>query len=613
MNFSDKLKVSAYKTYRTQNPNDMHNEIEDLLRTAREFRKKRNPEGLKFAEKAYELARKAKNVPLLIDSFRERLSYSFSVLSDYEGAAKIAEELLEVVDKEEYPEATAQAWNSLGVKNDIIGNYIASRDYYLLAIGLLEAYKNITPRGISTLANAFYNLSKLFVQIDVGEEHFEYLAKADKLFASIGDSTGQARVWNLKATLLPNDAPMEERLALFEEALKHFEKGEDLTGCASCLTNVGFAHCHLKNFEKGIPLMLQGYEMLKKLDNAPMLGFLLHQLAEAERMRGNNEAALDYLRQSEEILLKANAKVFLNVVYKGWATTLADIGDYEGAYSKLLNFVDQVTERIGFDRHAAVAEAKLRFELEKKEKESELLKKKNIEIELFNERLQQSNAELNQFAYVASHDLKEPLRMVSNYMQLLEKSLAGNLNEDQAAYMRFASDGAKRMYSLIDSLLLFSRATVDTALQEVDLNDVLDEVSRTVMGSSSRPVDMDADDLPYVLADSHQMVQVFQNLIANAVKYNDKEIVKVRVAVTTDSDPKMYQITIADNGIGIPLQHREKVFDLFKRLHHKEQYSGTGIGLSICKKIIGQTGGRIGIEDSELGGTAFVFTLPAAR
>ncbi len=591
----------------------MQNEIEDLLRTAKEFRKKRNPEGLKFAEKAYDLARKGNYIPLLIDCFRERLNYSFSVLSDYEGAAKLAEELLEVVNKEEYPEATAQAWNSLGIKSDITGDYIASRDYYLLTIGLLEEYKEITPKGVSTLANALYNLSKLFIQINVGEEHLEYLAKSDKLFASINDSTGQARVWNLKATLLPDSAPMQERLQLFEEALKHFEKGDDLTGYASCLANVGFAHCHLKDFEIGIPMMLDAYERLKKLNNLPMLGFLLHQIAEAERMRGNHKAALDYLQQAEETLLKAEAKVFLNVLYKGWATTLADIGDYEGAYKKLLNFVDQVTERIGFDRHAAVAEAKLRFELEKKEKESALLKKKNIEIELFNERLQQSNAELNQFAYVASHDLKEPLRMVSNYMQLLEKSLQSNLNEDQTAYIHFASDGAKRMYSLIDSLLLFSRATVDTALQEVDLNDVLDEVSRTVTGSNSRPVDIEAMELPYVLADYHQMVQVFQNLIANAVKYNDKEIVKIRVTGVADSDLRMHQITIADNGIGIPLQHREKVFDLFKRLHHKEQYSGTGIGLSICKKIISQTGGRIRIEDSELGGTAFVFTLPAPR
>jgi light-regulated signal transduction histidine kinase (bacteriophytochrome) len=198
--------------------------------------------------------------------------------------------------------------------------------------------------------------------------------------------------------------------------------------------------------------------------------------------------------------------------------------------------------------------------------------------------------------------------MVSNYMQLLEKSFQKELTEDQASYMQFASEGAKRMYTLIDSLLIFSRATADTAFQDVDLNDVIDEVTRIVVSSSNRAVNINCGEMPAVLADHSQMVQVFQNIVANAVKYNDKEAVLISISHTIEDDA--HRITIADNGIGIEARYREKVFELFKRLHHRDTYSGTGIGLSICKKIIHQMNGRIWIEDSPMGGAAFVFTIP---
>jgi light-regulated signal transduction histidine kinase (bacteriophytochrome) len=199
--------------------------------------------------------------------------------------------------------------------------------------------------------------------------------------------------------------------------------------------------------------------------------------------------------------------------------------------------------------------------------------------------------------------------MVSNYIQLLEKSCAGKMDEDQQTYMRYANEGAKRMYKLIDSLLTFSRATIDTELRLVDLNDVLDDVERIVSSSSSKPVRIDRDDLPNILGDYSQMSQLFQNLVANAVKYNEADEIVIYVAYKPED--QAHRIEFHDNGIGIPEQYREQVFDIFKRLHSRDSYSGTGIGLSICKKIIHRLNGRIWVEDSLLGtGSAFVFTIP---
>ncbi len=587
----------------------MEKEIEDLLKQSKALRDERNIGGVKTSEKAYKLAAKTNNVELQIKAFRELIGFHYALTSNYAEAERLCNEFREFVTPEEYPEVCAQIANILGICSDVAGNYFEARNYYLQTIEWLESRTDLSRDGWVSLANAYYNLSKLYQHIEVAEERFDYLDKAKKIFEQLEDNDGLARVWNLKAAMLSDETLIEERLSVFAKALSYYKHGKDVTGHALCLCNVGLCYVHMGRYDDGLERMLAALEIIRKSNSAPMIGFTLFQIGEAYRLKGDHQSALTCLQESEQVLLKGNAKVFLNVVYHEWAINLAAVGDYKEAYFKTLSYIDQVADRMKFDRESVEAQARTKFELNKKQKESEILRIKNAEIELFNERLQQSNAELNQFAYVASHDLKEPLRMVSNYMQLLERSFDKNaLSDDQREYMRYASDGAKRMYSLIDSLLVFSRATADTAYTETDLNDVLDEVSRTIVSSSSKPVNIDADRLPYVMADYTQMIRLFQNIIANAVKYNDKETIEIRITATHENN--LHRIAIADNGIGIDEKHREKVFELFKRLHPKESYSGTGIGLSICKKIIQQMNGRIWIEDSELGGASFVFTIP---
>ncbi|MCW5906707.1 MAG: tetratricopeptide repeat protein [Chitinophagales bacterium] len=587
----------------------MQSEIEDLLKQSEQYLERKDTAGLQFAENAYRLAKQSKDVPLLVKAYRFLMGFHYRLTSNYAEAAKLCKEIQQLIVPDEYPEVFAQSCNILGICNDVQGNYFISRNHYLQTIDLLEKRSDLSNDGKIALGNAYHNLSKLYQQIEIADERLDYLDKAKEIFESIGNNEGLARVWNLKASVLPGNTPIEDRLAVFEKAFGYYEHGKDQHGRAMCLANIGLCYAHMGRHDEGIERMLAALEIIKELNSAPMTGFTLFQIAEAYRLKGDNYTSLRYLEDAEKTLLDGNARVFLNVVYQEWATNLAAVGQYKEAYEKAQKYIEQVSDRMKFDREAAVAQAKMKFDLEEKERESELLKKKNEEIEMFNERLQQTNAELNQFAYVASHDLKEPLRMVSNYMQLLEKSFPKNLlSKDQHDYMRYASDGAKRMYSLIDSLLVFSRATVDAAFREIDLNDVLDEVTRTVVSSSSKNVNIISDKLPEVLADYHQMVQVFQNIIANAVKYNEHDAVEVRV--TYDLQNNMHRIAISDNGIGIDEKHRDKVFELFKRLHHRDSYSGTGIGLAICKKIISQMHGKIWVEESELGGTAFVFTIP---
>ncbi len=238
------------------------------------------------------------------------------------------------------------------------------------------------------------------------------------------------------------------------------------------------------------------------------------------------------------------------------------------------------------------------------------LKKAEKILKLKLEELARSNAELEQFAYVSSHDLQEPLRMITSYLQLLQRRYQGNLDDKADKYIHFAVDGASRMQNLINDLLEFSRVTTRGREPEpIDCESVLDQVlSNLELYIKENKATISHDPLPEVRADPTQLAQVFQNLIINGIKFHSEEAPIIHISAEKKESEWIF--SVQDNGIGIDPQYSEKIFEVFKRLHKKEEYPGTGIGLAICKKIIERHGGRIWVE-SELGkGSTFYFTLP---
>ena len=227
--------------------------------------------------------------------------------------------------------------------------------------------------------------------------------------------------------------------------------------------------------------------------------------------------------------------------------------------------------------------------------------------------LQRSNAELEQFAYVASHDLQEPLRMVASYTQLLAERYRGHLDERADRYIHYAVDGARRMQGLVNDLLDLSRVgTRGGELVPVDSRAVVDWVLRTLRRSIEEcEAEVVCGELPAIRADEVQLGQVFQNLIGNALKFRSDQPPRIRVeAARADGG---YEFAVADNGIGIDPQYSETVFQLFRRLHSRERYDGSGIGLAIVKKIVERHGGRVWFDSPAGGGTVFHFTMPATE
>ena len=226
--------------------------------------------------------------------------------------------------------------------------------------------------------------------------------------------------------------------------------------------------------------------------------------------------------------------------------------------------------------------------------------------------LARSNAELEQFAYVASHDLQEPLRMIANYTQLLAERYRGKLDEQADKYIHYAVDGATRMQALIQDLLKFSKVgNQELEPRTTECRAVVEQALKNLQAAileSGAAVSW--NDLPVVMGDPAQLTQVFQNLIANAIKFHGVESPMIEI----DSEEKEHEwvFAVTDNGIGIPAESWQDIFVIFRRLHTRTEYAGNGIGLSICKKIIERHGGKIWIEAKAKPGCRFKFTLPSA-
>jgi PAS domain S-box-containing protein len=235
-------------------------------------------------------------------------------------------------------------------------------------------------------------------------------------------------------------------------------------------------------------------------------------------------------------------------------------------------------------------------------------KKTETELKLKSEELARSNAELEQFAYVASHDLQEPLRMVTSYVQLLEKRYKDKLDEDANEFIAFAVDGSNRMRTLIQSLLEYSRVNRIKPFEPMNTNEVLEVVTHDLRDTiNANHAKIVVNELPSIVGDQILIGQLFQNLISNAIKFkgkNDPEII-----ISGEKREEDFLFSVKDNGIGIDKEYSNKIFVIFQRLHTKDKYPGTGIGLAICKKIVERHGGEIWM-DSELGkGSTFYFTI----
>lgn len=290
---------------------------------------------------------------------------------------------------------------------------------------------------------------------------------------------------------------------------------------------------------------------------------------------------------------------------KVWHGEICNRAKNGSLYWVYTTIVPYVSEKTGKPEHYIA----IRTDITQRKQDEALLKDLNEQLRQRAEELVSSNRELENFAYIASHDLQEPLRMVGSYVQLLEKRYADQLDEDGRTFIHYAVDGATRMKQLIKDLLGYSRLNRELKLTRVDLNRVLSEIIHVLDGRIKETgARIELGSLPVIQADKTQMAQLFQNLLSNAIKYR-REGIPPEIVIQAEKLEGYWQFSISDNGIGIEEQYAQVIFIIFKQLHGKGKYGGTGIGLAIVKRIVEAHGGKVWIESEPGKGTSFYFTI----
>jgi signal transduction histidine kinase len=311
------------------------------------------------------------------------------------------------------------------------------------------------------------------------------------------------------------------------------------------------------------------------------------------------------------------ACILLNLggqIYMSFSKQLFDVFFDTAHWANILSYCMPVLG-ITIESLAKMRDAQNETRIRKKAEHA--LQELNQDLQVNNEKLNRSNRELEDFVYIASHDLREPLRKISSFGELLRGSLQDSLDEDDRENLDFMVDGADRMTQMIEALLVYSRLNTKEVLSEtIDLNEAVQQLQElelaTLLEETDGTIEI-PEPLPEILADPVQIRQLFQNIIANGIKYH-RDGTSPRIVITAKHiGGDKIKIEVRDNGVGIKQELHEAIFKMFKRVHSRQQYDGTGIGLAVCRKIADRHGSQIGVDSKEGEGSVFWFTLPAAR
>jgi signal transduction histidine kinase len=584
--------------------------VENLLSEFEKRLERKDNSAGEFGQDAFELALDVNHAPSIFKTAKSLSRFYTDTISSFQQSIEVLEKAIEALHDELHAENKAELLRLLGLNYDYRGELTKSKEAYDESIRLLLSHFDLTNEGRLTLARLQFNLSIIYGRLELPSMAEVCLSSAYEQYMELNEKNGIARCY------ISFGVNLEEKGGSAEEAFDYYKQAADLSreikdevSLAVALGNMAVKLAEWGRFDEAL---LAAFEALEKATISANKRFQLNlcrQIGRCYHLKKDYKNAQHWFLEGEKLFKELELNVDYYNLFGYWADMLYDSGNYKEAFEKMKKADKHKEEMHTLHKNAAVSDAMLRFQLEEGKKEQDALKRRAAEVEQYARKLEASNFELKQFAHAASHDMKEPLRMISNYSQLLEKSMNAHLSSDQREYLGYLNQGAKRLMSVLNNLVEWSNINPTSNKEEVNTGLLLAEI-RTELNLDSKEMNavLHYDHMPVIHAGRIAMKHIFTNLVDNAIKYNLNSVPEIEIAYKEDG--KFHHFAIDDNGIGISEEYRQKVFIIFQRLHARDEFGGAGIGLTICKKIIDNLNGKIWIEDSHLGGTRVCFTIP---
>lgn len=545
-----------------------------------------------------------------------------------------------------YKKGMANSYHTLGMLYWYQSDHKLASEYFFKALNLRKEINDHVG-----LARSYNNIGNIYFKQKNYKDALSYYQTSLDIRLSIKDSIGLIYSYNNIADVFLNENKYEDAVTNYTKALdiaidKNYNNGE-----AFINTNLGSFQLKMKAYQPAYLYFERALELYEKSNNKNGIAQNLNFMSEAlVNQKDDLPKAIGFAKESLDIATKIRATQIKAAASGNLSKAYALLDDFEAAYNYEQLYRTSQMEVFNEESQRAVIEIQSKYESvvnqskviqQKNEiliKEQEIIlkniligltfffifllsgfflyvqwknqKKTNSILAQNNQELINSNQALERFAYVSSHDLKEPLRTIGSFSTLLKRRYFNLLDEDGKDYINFIVKGVDQMYSLLDDLLEYSKIIhkKDIPVKAVDLNHVLESVQESLSHSiKEKNVTLQVDALPIITTNQTQMHQLFQNLINNAIKFNDKDIPAINIQVQKDDQGFLF--SVKDNGIGIKEEYQNKIFGVFQRLS-KEEYTGTGVGLAICQKIVEQHKGKIWVESEEGQGSAFYFRFP---
>ena len=565
--------------------------------------------------------------------------------TDPEKALLYGKEALKIAKQLSNQKLIADANHTIGMIHWYKGDYQKASKYFFDALYIREIIQD--KLGLS---RSYNNIGLLFFRQKDYEKAFRYYMDGLKIRQELKDSTGLIYSYNNLGDVLVERGLLEDAKKNYFRALEIAKEKGHYRGESFVLYNLGKIYRIAANPDSATIVLQQSLDIANANNEKAQVAKSLTELASIDLKRGDYEAALTKALEAKKISTNLGLKESLATAYAEIAKSYAGLGEYQKAYEENVHYgeisselsdaeiekslkeiqynYEDAKEKLALSEKvrklsnnglilvgmvlvmAVIAGVSLFYRYRNQKRTNEQLRENNEFIKRQNDALLQSNSALEQFAYVASHDLKEPLRNINTYSFLLSENIGDDVKEKAKVYLDLISAGAKHMNDLLQGILAYSRlARSSQALNElVDLNKTVRNVQEVLRNSiEEKNVIFEIDHLPVIRSNKMQMHQLFQNLISNAIKFNDKAqpIVQIRYEIKTDG----HHFYFIDNGIGFDEKFKNKVFQIFQRLEGRK-YSGTGVGMAICKNIVNQHNGNIEVSSIQGEGTTFHVFIP---